>query len=356
MKRPHPPQLLGLLLTLSCSTPALAICEWRGGAGEMVHQLRVGDLYVPRDAPVGTVIGPLEQRYNVTNDGNFSLICNNVNGIEKLSATLPNTAPIFPGPLPPIDSVDLTGRVLQTSVAGVGIHVRLDSPYTGGSQNQWIPSTWTSVPYEGTGNHRTGPAGIEMLNLRVYLTLIKTGPIAPGVHSFNGQELFTGSYHTFKRVMRAHLHGSVSQAQCTLRPDAVSADPVDLGEHDSSEFTGEHYTTRSVPFHITLNDCEDDPSHSTARAYIRFDGVRGSTPIDPDLGLFSLNSSASATGLGIQLLHADSQPVKLQQDLPTVQLSLGDTQVHFQARYYQTQPRVTAGSAEGSLSFTVSYR
>ncbi|MDR6714648.1 type 1 fimbria pilin [Pseudomonas hunanensis] len=359
MKRLSPTQLIALVSALGCSTPALAICEWRGGiSGELVHNLTLtANLWVPRDAPIGTVIGPLEQRYNVGNDARLGVNCNNVTGTEYLTAQVANTAPIFAGSLPPIGGQDLNGRVLQTDVPGIGIHVRLDNPYTGGGvANYWTPDSWTSVPYTGYHNSATGPLAIEMANLRVYLTLIKTGAIPPGPNSFNGQKLLSGTYSDVGTVMRAHLHGTVTRAECTLRPDAVSADPVDLGDHELSVFTAEHTTTPSVPFHITLNDCEDDPAASTATAYINFDGVSGSTPIQHDLGLFSLNSVASATGIGIQLLHADGTPVRLQQDLAIKPLTVGDTQLHFQARYYQTHSSVKPGSAEGTLSFTVSYR
>ena len=357
MKRSTPARLAILMLTLGCSTPVLAICDWDGTpAGELVHNISLGDFWVPRDAPVGTVIGPLDVRHNVGNDAGLNLICHNINAIEYLTTQVTNTAPLFPGTLPPVGGEDLNGRILQTSIPGVGLHVRLDNPYTGGAQNHWKPVTWHSVPYEGYSDHRTGPLGINMQRLRAMYTLVKTGTIPPGPNNFGGQQILSGTYSDVGRVMRAHVHGTVTSAQCTLKPDAVSADPVDLGSHDLSAFTGEHSTTPAVAFHINLNDCEDDPSGSTATAYLHFDGTHGSTPIEPDQGLFSLNTRATAQGIGIELLHADGTPVRLQQDLPMTRLSLGNMQVHFQARYYQTDPSVKPGSAEGNLSFTVSYR
>lgn len=355
MKRFSPTRLATLFLALGCSTPALADCTWDNGiAGELVHNLRLSH-WLPRDAPVGTVIGSIDEYVSIRNEANLKLNCFN-DGTKYLTTQVPNTAPVFPGPLPDIGGENLDGRVLETDIPGVGIHIRLADPYTGGASNYWKPVRWTSVPYEGFSDTRSGSGFIEMTNLRVRTTLIKIGPIPPGSHSFNGRQLLSGTYSDVGMVMRAHLHGTVSQAQCTLRPDAVSADPVDLGKHELSAFSGEHSTTPAIPFHITLNDCEDDPTGSTATAYIHFDGVRGSTPIQPDVGLFSLNTDATATGLGIQLLHADDSPVRLQEDLAMHPLTLGDTRMHFKARYYQTQPRVTAGSAEGTLSFTISYR
>ncbi|GLO14185.1 hypothetical protein PPUJ20028_27670 [Pseudomonas putida] len=46
----------------------------------------------------------------------------------------------------------------------------------------------------------------------------------------------------------------------------------------------------------------------------------------------------------------------LQSDEFVKPVSIGITQLDFQARYYQTAPVVTPGLAEGGLTFTVSYK
>lgn len=361
MKRLARTTMIPAALALFNSGEAMAICEWMHGVpGELEHNLRLQPVWVPRDAPIGSVIGQADVRYNLPNEAGLILVCNNVNGTEYLTAQVLNTQPIVTSPLPPVAGEDLTGRVLETGVDGVGIHVRLDWPYTGSGgipQNYWNASTWHSVPWQGYSNHRTGPTGIQMSNLRAFITLIKTGPIAPGPHSFNGVQLFSGSYDTIGSVLRYHLHGTVTAAQCSLKADAVNPDPVALGNHDVKDFTSPGHTTAPVTFEIRLNDCDDDPSGASARAHIRMEATQGSTTLDPDLGLFSLSSGSGASGLGIQVLHEDGiTPVRLDDDVPVTPLVPGETYLKFQARYYQTAPSVTPGQANGALNFTVTYR
>ncbi|MFR0672289.1 fimbrial protein [Enterobacterales bacterium AW_CKDN230030176-1A_HGKHYDSX7] len=361
MKRLACTTMIPAVLALFNSDEAMAICKWMHGTpGELVHNLRLNPMWVPRDAPVGSVIGQANVRYSVPNEAGLILVCNNIQGTEYLTAQVINTQQIVTRPLPPVAGEDLTGRILETGVAGVGVHVRLDSPYTGAGgtpQNYWNASSWHSVPWQGYADHRTGPTGIQMSNLRAFITLIKTGPIAPGPHAFNGVQLFSGSYDTIGSVMRYHLHGTVTAAQCSLKADAVNPDPVALGSHDVKNFTGPGHTTAPVTFEIRLSDCDDNPSGSSARAHVYMQGAQGSTTLDPDLGLFSLSSGSGASGLGIQVLHEDGiTPVRLDAEVPVTPLVPGETYLRFQARYYQTAPSVTPGQANGALNFTVTYK
>lgn len=89
---------------------------------------------------------------------------------------------------------------------------------------------------------------------------------------------------------------------------------------------------------------------------IRLEGALGSTVIDPALGLFSLNDSTPAQGIAIQLLRSDNSPMTLELDEPVTWLTIGNTRLDFKARYYQIDPKVSAGDASGALNFTISYR
>lgn len=153
-------------------------------------------------------------------------------------------------------------------------------------------------------------------------------------------------------VIDVSVSGTIQQAQCTLKSDAVSADPVLLGSHDMKVFDRVGATTPPVDFHIMLNDCEDDPSGGTARAFIRLDGdIR-----DPDLGLVELNPGSTASGIAIQLLKGDGSPMKLASDEAIGGLGNNQLRIDFRARYYQVSAAVGAGKADGKLNFTISYR
>lgn len=62
-------------------------------------------------------------------------------------------------------------------------------------------------------------------------------------------------------------------------------------------------------------------------------------------------------GVEIQLLRGDtSNPMPLQAEVRMKPVEIGITRLDFYARYYQSSPIVKPGSAEGALSFTVSYK
>lgn len=57
------------------------------------------------------------------------------------------------------------------------------------------------------------------------------------------------------------------------------------------------------------------------------------------------------------MLQADGiTPFRLEEDVAVKPLSPGDIALDFQARYYQTDPIVTPGEANGALNFTITYR
>ncbi|MCY1457178.1 hypothetical protein D9M71_744450 [compost metagenome] len=95
-------------------------------------------------------------------------------------------------------------------------------------------------------------------------------------------------------------------------------------------------------------------------AHIRLEPTAGSTTVDPRRGLFSLGGSSTAKGIGIQILKDDAQtPVELEADVAQGVIPVtGGMQLKFNARYYQTAPTkdVVAGSADGSLAFTITYK
>jgi len=169
---------------------------------------------------------------------------------------------------------------------------------------------------------------------------------------------FTGVPNAFGLA----LSGSVTQAKCTLSANPVSADPVKLGDWSTSLFTGEGDATDPVPFTIALNSCISDPlpGGTVTNAHIRLEPTAGSTTLDAGLGLFSLGSSSTAQGVGIQILGRDAlTPVALESEVFQGAIpATGGMLLEFNARYYQTGPTrdIVAGSAEGALAFTITYK
>lgn len=343
------------MMTLSSQAHALG-CEWPTTPGplQFTHNI-AGIKWVARDAPVGSKI------YSTTSTGvlgpGFILLCDN-DGALTLTANMGTPLPVAPGTFPPVDGKDVTGKVLQTSIPGVGLYLELGGFLNGVASNTFQANDGGigAIPYVGENGRKMTPSPLEMRNLIIkYMALIKTGPIPAGTSSFN-QEVVRGVVSDVGDAVRLTLGGQVQQAQCTLKANAVSANPVQLGTHDIADFTGQGSTSDPVDFYITLNDCDDDPAGSVARAFMRLNGVDGSVPVDRDLGLFTLTSDSSASGIGIQVLRSDNNPLKLEEFVDMVPLTPGNTRIDLRARYYQTEATVTPGEAKGALNFTIEYR
>lgn len=343
------------MMTLSSQAHALG-CQWPTTTGPLQFTHNLGGMkWVARDAPVGSKI------YSATSTGvlgpGFALKCDN-DGSLSLTANMGTPLPVAPGTFPPVDGKDVTGKVLQTTIPGVGLYLELGGFLNASSSNSFQANDGGigAVPYVGENSRDMRPAFLQMTNLTIkYMALIKTGPIPPGISSFN-QEVVRGVVSDVGDAVRLTLGGQVQQAQCTVRADAVSANPVQLGTHDIADFTGQGSKTNPVDFFITLSDCEDDPAGSVARAFMRLDGVDGSVPVDRDIGLFTLTTDSTASGIGIQVLRSNNTPLKLEEFVDMVALTPGTLRLDLRARYYQTQAKVTPGEAKGALNFTIEYR
>lgn len=333
------------------SNPAYARCEWDSGLPTyMTFEHDLGSLWVPRDAEIGRVIADLPLA--VRNREGSNLQC-------FYDATPPTTASMIPStalvPGIPVRAQRSADSVLRTNVDGIGAILTLGFPYDGSAPNAFTSDDGTqSVPYSGTMLTPTGfaaPLGV----LRGRVTLVKTGPIAPGEHIVDKQMLH-GVTNDRGRVLDYTLKARVKQAQCTLLGNPVSADPVKLGDYTLADFTGPGPVGTETPFSIRLSDCEDDSAAGTAFAHIELDGTKGSTVVDAKNGIFSLGSGSTAAGFGIQILHGDGRQLPLQEVVSVKPLQVGITQLDFRARFYQLDPKVTPGLAQGALHFTISYR
>ncbi|SUF08878.1 fimbrial protein-like protein [Pseudomonas putida] len=351
----HPLALILCNLALGlASTSAHGSCAFAaGGPTYLTFQKDLGTFWVPRDAPVGALIG--KANLFARNEQGTTLQCF-YNPVIPVTARLLNTAPLFSGSLPPVDGKNVDGHVLQTNIPGVGVYIDMGIPYNGASSNSFTPDDGTAIPYSGAMTQDTVFAA-QLSAINGQALFIKTGDIDPGPQRVSG-EMFHGFVHDLGKVLDYRLTATVNRAQCTLKADAVSADPVLLGDHKVDDFKGVGTHTPATPFHITLNDCQDNSTPGAKRAdiYLQLDGVRGSSAIDPDQGLFSLTTTSDAAGIGIQILRGDGSPMPLEADQLVKELDVGLTRLDFQARYVQTAPTVKPGVAEGALNFTITYR
>lgn len=354
-------RLIGLALCFKMSTAAGAqavnTCYWTSGAGPITFTPDLGAVYVPRDAPLGSIIGSVKNLFTPSAEGG-AIGCSN-DGLTGtvLSFNAVASAPIFMGPLPP-----MPGTLLHTNIPGVGIRIELQRPLVkeGAEDNSFTALNGPYVPMNSVHAATMGSANFALSNLRHQVTLIKIGNLAPGIHALNGAQLFSGHFTGIGKAFTYGVTGTVVQAQCSLSGSPVSADPVQLGSWDSTHFTKQGDVTDAVDFHINLIACEADPTDANiSTANIRLEGAKGSVEFDAENGIFTLASSATAKGVGIQMLRADGlTPISLGVEVPVIAIRPGTTVMDFKARIYQTHPadEVESGSVEGALNFTLTYK
>ena len=330
-------------------------CFWGSDNGRIRYEPDVGALYVARDARVGDVIGPGPRSFTL--GGNGSSVWCRLTDPQNYRLTLDVAASVPPVPVSP------WRNVLTTNIPGVGALITFGGNYDGSHPQLWRLNTRDStVPFDAYIDWFL-PTSLQHSVLRGTVTLIKTGPIDPGRHMLDsGREMLSVSFTNVPNAMGLYLAGSVTQAECSLSANPVSADPVELGDWPHSHFTGEDQTTDPVSFTIALNSCMSDPlpGGTVTHANIRLDPTAGSRTLDAAQGIFSLGNGSTAQGVGIQILGPDAlTPVALGSEV--VQGAIppsGGMLLEFNARYYQTAPTrdIRAGSAGGALGFTITYK
>jgi type 1 fimbria pilin len=352
--------LLASLLGIQAQAQADDSCDWVRGS-QPIHLIRTlpGIQYVPGSASPGDTIGatsPLAYTqstpvsgFECSNDGDvlwhFNMIARE----------------IFPDSLPPVGGDASDGYVLKTNIDGIGARIQLDAPFDGSREGYFMPENGPGkpfVPVRTSARPQYDLTKFSFAGLRNRVTLVKTGDIEPGMHQID-TELFTGHFSgaNLGLVMRYRLQATVVQTQCSLIGDPISTNPVELGDWDKAEFVAKGTTTATVPFSITLSNCQTDPG-GQARVTIELDGAEGSLPVPGLDGVFSLTNDSDVEGIGIQILKEDSTPLPLRQEVDLMPIQTGDTVLKFGARFYQTEDanKVRPGRARGALSFIIRYR
>ncbi|HGB1821523.1 TPA: fimbrial protein [Salmonella enterica subsp. enterica serovar Bahrenfeld] len=240
--------------------------------------------------------------------------------------------------------------IAATNVPGVGIRIYFSMGYPenhGAVPNARIDPVTTSV---GVGWY---------WNYAYYNTwqiqLIKTGPISGGKLQSGGYVSFGMSQDGGNRVLVATLTnggggGTIVPVGCTVTTPTVA---VPLGQRKKSDFTGPGSTTPWQDFSVTLN------CNKNARINVRIDatpdslaGPQGVMRLDKEPG------DMAATGIGIQIgYRPDGSLVQFgEEKYYRTSQSGGNENVELRARYYQTTQNVTAGKANGTATFTLTYK
>jgi type 1 fimbria pilin len=353
--------LAAILAGWQLAAPALAnMCSWDTTPGPLDFQADVGSVYVPRDAPVGSVIGVIDKFVQTPHPGPQGISCSNDGSVVLNFTTVP-TAPSDRRAHEIIGDPATRGTVYMTNIAGVGARITLEFGFDGNAGNSFVPIGGSPIVPFDAHISRTLLSPFMLSRLRSKVTLVKTGVIAPGPHTLS-QQIFDGHFSDIGKGFGYGIRGTVIQAQCTVGAKPVSIDPVPLGDWDAKDFTHPGYTTPPTGFTISLSSCIADPfDNNRANAHIRLDGAAGSIPEgDGRHGVVNLSPGSTAAGMGIQILRGDGiTPIPLGTDVSFGAIEDGkDKTLDFKARFYQIKnsPDIRPGKTEGAMSFTITYQ
>lgn len=146
-----------------------------------------------------------------------------------------------------------------------------------------------------------------------------------------------------------YITGTITENTCQVSP--VSGDfTVPMGMVDARIFSQKGDASEYVPFTIKLENCA-----TVSGVTVTFSG----TPDTSDNSLFVLaaDGGSSANGLGLGLYNADRTPLPPETASELIPLSTGQSSavLSFLARYVADSSQVTAGQANSTVTFTLTY-
>ncbi|WP_260513536.1 fimbrial protein [Serratia fonticola] len=257
-----------------------------------------------------------------------------------------------------------------------------------GGKNRWGDTTLAETTYNGETLYKTGITGISLRIITpgagASAGLYKTGPFPRDADTpcrSTGNPAWWTNYYCgnswgpvrFELVKTAQITGSgtsigggmlkasvVNQSfvySYTLKPFIIQtvacsvSTPtilVPMGKISKSAFHGVGSVTARRPFQIDLN-C--DPGTKIA---VTLNGLAGSSDA---IGVLALNpDEGKASGVGVQILQQNA-PIRLGTAIPIgISHSMGTYTIPFSARYFQSKDTVTAGSANSTATFTMTYQ
>jgi len=308
---------------------------------------------VPRDAQIGSVLGSWVSTSNTPNYFSCTVTGSYASGMLFETVSMTKTSMTVTGPH------GLAYTVWNTNVPGVGIAIGVN-PYVStcgyqGWQNLGKPSGTFPTPWSGgvcTQNGSLTNGG------QAEMALVKTGPITAGTVTglqFEGASVTGPTIHgPFTVAPSGHVLFSLSPTNITVAACTTPDVTVNMGSHMQSEFTGIGSTTKqAVAVNVAVNAC---PIGLNSIQY-EFDPVNA--VLDATNGVLALSSGSTATGIGLQLKDSSGNALKYSTPYTLTSYSKstgGSYTIPLTARYYQTAAKVTAGSANAVLTFTMTYQ
>lgn len=237
----------------------------------------------------------------------------------------------------------LGNSIYASGIPGIGIRLRF-------THINGIPFPYNNL---WTFPHR------EEHNWTGSVELVKTGPISQGglLSGIEASGALPGeNNYRWRLYLFTAMRVDPGRPTCKVTTPAVS---VSMARAKQSEFTGVGMVSEARDFSIGVSCAEGRPGITTAIHGVLTDqtvpGNRSTT--------LSLSSDSTAAGVGVQILlnddvlgyGADSIAADTENRWLAGSSGNGDFTIPLSARYVQTLPEVTAGSANARATFTLSY-
>lgn len=288
--------------------------------------------------PVGTVV------YSGTATANFKCALNN---LQQYSAGL--TGEVY-----------FKRKAIDADALGYGLTL-----YTGyggemGTEAANIPTGIMISTYALTSGGTVG--SYTDVSLSVPYQIVKTSSsmsastaLRSYVNPFDVGSLVAGTDETFN-FTNIKTAITVKDQTCTVSGDVSQTVPLGSYTTNSSSGLGSGIgqTSTATAFNVQLN-CEALLS-GTFDVMMQFDGDASSGL--SDVGVVALNSASTASGVGVQILNENQQPIALATpfNVASYPLSSALITVPLYARYYQTASVINPGTANAVATYTLSYQ
>lgn len=326
-----------LLVSLAFSQAPWALCSITGS-----FSISPGTVVVQRDAVVGQPISD----WLMSNQGVAYQDCNFDSTPQyAINAGIKNTGAKA--------SITWNGEaVFKTNVPGVGYVFEGRAS----ADSNPLPENWTGI---ASGQSQVFTLQIShsagyhpSINDQARIRLIKTGDITPGALSGSPGRFIAGTRENAQWSTELPITfsgGQITTIACSVTTPDIS---VTLGQHKKAEFSGPGSATGWKAFNIGL-DCD-----KSARINVQIDAVKDPVNVAGVMKLDSAPGDMAATGVGVQLYFApDDSAVQFGQSrFYYTSPNGGSETVQLKARYYQTAAAITAGTANATATFTLTYK
>lgn len=364
-------------------------------ATESFNMSASGNIFIGPDMPIGTVfyrsnITTSYRRYPVRCSADIS------NPADRYSFDLIESTQLISTSGTPVFGPGIPPDVYSTNLPGVGIQYKV------------YPTAKTLVPGRTEETKRTthelfkdmpeleGGNGLHYETRPwTYFSLIKIGPIMPGNVSFSSSnKSFVDAKASPGDAMSApsfpflntevFLTGSVNISSSTCQtPTSFN---VSLGSYEVRAFPDKGSSSKWINSDIHLIGCPAFKGYYSGKKYNAIDNALTATEIgsmfppspDPNEikltlkphspiiaeypGTFAINDEPGAAyGIGIQLSHNDAGTdfakfnIQKAFEQPPSLTPAGNITIPLKARYIRTDDRISAGSANGAVTFTIDY-